>query len=240
LRRGIFHCLNDIYAAAAIPKAFAVSYALPGRPNAELLSEIISCVRDVASLSGCSITKQHTSFGNASATMTVAAVGVSETQAVLAQEGSVFIAGSDDFANERKRPLDDNACNQERRIREFAARSKNVAMKDVSGDGLGGALWQLTEREDVAITVSKEALSSLSRRAPIDNCLIDKNYSDYGDFINGFHGNNTKEIRSVLFFPAFFGPLVGLCSNDSLDALPRNEFKVIGVYSAGRSSLRIV
>jgi hypothetical protein len=240
VRRGLLHCVNDVYAAGATPKAFAISYALTGSPDIAWLAELNSNIEEVARFCRCRIAKRHTSFGSPFATMTVAVVGLAYKQHRKEESGIVFLAGSIDFAKMRKQKLDNKRCKKEIEIRKFIVQRGSALMKDVSGDGLAGALWQLSIRENANVCVLDSAIASLAPEAAIDDCSIDRNYADYADKIEGYDGKNTRLLRRALFRSAFFGPLVGLCPDAVATQTRGMDFKILGTYSSGNSRLRIV
>jgi hypothetical protein len=114
------------------------------------------------------------------------------------------------------------------------ARTVAGPKKDVSGDGLAGALIQLSRRDIVSISLWEENLLIL-RELHTENGLQEKNFLDYAGLIQGHY---CPSLRAKLFAPRVFGPIV--CLVDELTEVDPTISTIIGAFEAGRSNLRLI
>lgn len=236
LPKSILHALNDVFAAGGNPTTICVSYHLSGEPNLDLLLDLKRRVEFETEQMKVHLGKQHTSFGFPFDALTIACVGVRNAiYRPLSPGGLVALVGPLDYAA----PLgsrSDNWVEQLALLRTMSA-TPPPAMKDVSGDGLAGALAQLARRESVAISISAHKVEALCHCADLDDCALDRNYADFAPLIRNYGPIDTSRLRRALFVPGFFGPIV--CLDDDAANLSRAKAHIIGEFESGRAALSI-
>lgn len=237
LRLAVLHSINDIFAAGGLPDTICVSLHLADEPELSSLLALQRYLSAEAHSMKLTLGKQHTAFGNAFDAVTIASIGtIVQHLGALPTTGIVALCGSLDFAQPSVGPPID--CLAEIAERRHVASTPGIRMKDVSGDGLAGALLQLSVRENVSIQISRTALYSFCDKAELDNCSLDANYADFSGMIDGYHQSDCSVMRRIMFLPAFFGPLVCLAPSEFLHALPTAQ--KIGDFNLGRPQLALV
>jgi hypothetical protein len=235
---GILHALNDIYAAGGIPRSFSVSLTVPSETDTAALFEIGRAISECASMTKCTLGKLHTNRRENNAIMTTCAIGSRcNTATIVPVNGSVWLL--DELKDVSNTIVDSNNAAISRRlfVRELAATRISGPMKDVSGDGMAGAIYQLCVRHKVSITLFTNVLSTLIGYVALDSCNQDRNYNDYYSYIEGFADQNTSRMRHVLFEPQLFGPLV--CLVDGALDLREIQGVQIGSFASGQASIRL-
>lgn len=236
---GIFHALNDIYAAKSRPTTISASLTVPSNFEIDALLALGRTIKDCAKLANCMIGKLHTNRSDGSPTLTVCVIGSTPTPSeVLAPMGSIWIL---DELSDPQAAINGcclSALAARLTLREVASAKTRIQMKDVSGDGLAGALHQLSLRHRLSIRLNLTVLLSLVERTTLDACSRDRNYGDYADIIENFEFHNSSVIRHVLFEPQLFGPLV--CLTECEDGFPGVVGAIkIGTFTTGQTKLRI-
>ena len=233
---GIFHALNDIYAAKGVPRYFSAALTVPKDFSLESLLEVGAVVRSCADLARCSIGKLHTNRSEGIAMLTACVMGSGSSPSVpLPKKGSVWLL--DELKDPSSAIANFDLSRMPQRIKSRERADKvSIRMKDVSGDGLAGSLYQLCLRHNVSITLYPGVLSSLVSSAALDACSRDRNYGDYSNLIVGLEKHNSSVMRDVLFEPQIFGPLVCLTyKNADMKSLGGVE---IGKFTTGQTLLR--
>jgi len=235
---GILHALNDIYAAGGLPRFFSVSLTVPSETDTTALIEIGRAITECASMTKCALGKLHTNRRDNLATITTCAIGSRcRAATVLPANGIVWLLDELKGASNTIIELNNVAISRRICMRELATARISGPMKDVSGDGMAGAIYQICVRHKVSIALFANMLSSLIKYVVLDSCNQDRNYADYSSLIDGFLHQNTSRMRHVLFEPQLFGPLVCL-ADEGLD-LREVRGVQIGTFTSGQASLRL-
>jgi hypothetical protein len=235
---GILHSLNDVLAAGATPASVSLSLQLAETcawTDLERIEEVLSAFQRVAN---CGIAKVHTSQAGELSYVTAAVVGTNYSRRRLppSPAGILVLVGDVTIPKFPSDTARDAWITEALEDRRRAAGAFDGPMKDISGDGLAGALYQLAKAESCYIELNVDLLQEEAFDAPLDDCRRDRNYNDYGDLISNFDANNTAKIREVLFSPRFFGPIVCLSS-----ILPSGSpGREIGTYRSGEVGLACV
>jgi hypothetical protein len=229
----ILHSANDIFAANGIPSCFCVSLILPTETDCDELSIINSEIARVATLLDSQIAKIHTSRLPGVAVSTVAAFGKRAGRCdPIPASGVIRLIG--DYAGEPVRiPSGTVARNLSDRC--GAVAKLRGPKKDVSGDGLAGALCQLAKRHALDLAVSATAICSNVFGSA--SGVSERNYLDYAAQLQGLSGGPSLLLQR-LFCGRVFGPLV--CLTDILDVGDESVGPVIGHFKAGRGTVGIV
>lgn len=229
----VLHSMNDIFAANGVPLSFSVSMSLPSETDIDILSLVNQAIVDCAKIANCRIGKLHTSRAKGTPTATVcvngAPTGMTDRAAI---QGKVVLVGEHIIAS----------IAQERPYAEVAAIGIATRMqvvrtiagpkKDVSGDGLAGALFQLTKRNLVSIKLYERSLASLAQQN-VGEGDLERNFLDYAGSIGGSY---SPSLQTFLFSPRVFGPIV--CLVDELTELDPSTSPTIGTFEAGHNGLR--
>ena len=171
----ILHAVNDIYAARSRPTSISVSLTVPTSFDVNALHEIGATIKSCAEQINCTIGKLHTSRSDCPPTLTACAIGSSPIASLaLAPQGVVWLLDELSDPWEAIKTFDFLALEPRIFMREFAANRKGVQLKDVSGDGLAGTLYQLCLRHRLSINLNKNFLLSLVNQSALDACNRDK------------------------------------------------------------------
>lgn len=229
----ILHSINDIYAANGIPSSFSISLTLPLDADLDLLAEINIAIARCAQLCGCKVGKIHTSRVQGAPTATVSALGEEVVRnAVLPGAGAIWLVG-DCFVDSLD--FSESIIVSNLDVRRAAVTKMSGPKKDVSGDGLIGALYQMTLRHQVALCFWEDSLFAskpASERFP----SLERNYLDYAGFVDGL-GNVAPAMLELLFAAHVFGPLI--CLSDIATDVADVKGKIIGSFKAGEARLSV-
>lgn len=229
----ILHSMNDIFAANGIPLSFSLSMSLPPETDIDVLSCINQAIIGCAKLANCRIGKLHTSRMEGTPTATVCVNGQpTDMTAQAASRGKVVLVGGH-IASIAPYRLYTEAATTGLAIRMEIARTIAGPKKDVSGDGLGGTVLQLSKRNIVSIRLCERSLLSLSG-PQVEGRDLEKNFLDYAGLINGSY---SPALRTSLFAPRIFGPIV--CLVDESAKVDPSMSVTIGSFEAGHSSVRL-
>jgi hypothetical protein len=236
---GIFHALNDVYAAGSQPVFFSAAVTLPKSLNVHALVEVTESIRMSSVMSKCKLGKLHTNqIESGIPTLTVCAIGSPTLTERLTSSGFVWLLDSLADVDSAILTFDLSSFPSRLAMRESIALQIRKPMKDVSGDGLAGALYQLCLRHGLAMVLDKESLLSLIKCAPLDACARDRNISDYFTRIGGMSGCNSSRMRHILFEPQLFGPII--CLTDAREHPAVLDIAVkIGEFDVGKQEPRI-
>jgi hypothetical protein len=230
---GILHAINDIFAANGLPSWFSISMTLPLGTDIDMLAQINATIQECAKITGCAVGKLHTSRASVPSSVTTCVAGTSTgISSTVAAEGIVVLVGDSVIDSDPQRLLFD-AASVEIAKRRSLARTIAGPKKDVSGDGLAGSLLQLSRREMVSIELTGENLRLLPKIA-VPNADIEKNFLDYAAAMGD---SCVDEIRSQMFSPRVFGPIVCLAESDT--ELDTTASVIIGKFKLGGSAVRI-
>jgi thiamine monophosphate kinase len=223
----IVHSTNDLFAANGIPLWFSISMILPLGTDSDVLAQINSAIRNCAKMTGCKLGKLHTIRADGISSATVCVTGKSmDISSNLPKKGDVILVGNE-------APFNPSQLVSEVSVRKNAAKTIRGPKKDISGDGLAGALIQLTRRHQISIKLSKNFLRSVACNAPID-LSVERNFLDYAASIGS---EIPSTLLSHLFKPHLFGPLI--CLTDATAEIDRFNSTNIGTFESGGCSLRL-
>ena len=154
-----------------------------------------------------------------------------ETTAQAASHGKIALIG-EHIASTAPHRLYSEAATIGLATRMQIVRTIGGPKKDVSGDGLAGTLVQLSKRNIVSIRLCERSLLSLSR-PQVEDGDLEKNFLDYAGSISGSY---SLALRTTLFAPHVFGPIV--CLVDESAKVDPSVSLTIGSFETGQSSLR--
>ena len=235
----ILHSMNDVFAAGGMPTAFSLSLTLSGRPNLGKLQSLTAAISDFSIQSEVSIGKLHTTVDCHTSRATVACVGqLVSTHSTLPAEGGVWLVDSLKALAEAAPKTSPMWVRERLMSRRGAVECVPGPKKDVSGDGLAGAAYQLATQYHCAISLELSSFASQFAGSPVDSCTLDRNYADFSGLLHGFKGRDVAWLRSVLFEPQFFGPL--LCLSEYELRCATQSYRKIGSFVSGDRSVSII
>jgi thiamine monophosphate kinase len=230
----ILHSMNDIFAANGFPTSFSLSMILPPSTDSDTLSEINQAIFQCADIVPCNVGKLHTVRAEGTASATVSVIGrLTTNSSHLSKQGLVVLVGGPSGWKSATAKI---VATREVKARSFAATCIPGPKKDVSGDGLVGALYQLVLRHAISIEIEANAVPEVVPiPSDIESDLYDRNYLDYSPFLSGA----LSSVKYLPFFaPQTFGPLI--CLTDRAAVTVGDAHVVtIGNFREGDGSLRL-
>ncbi|MBB2964474.1 AIR synthase related protein [Methylobacterium sp. R2-1] len=236
VRMAILHSMNDIYAAGGRPSSFSISLTLPLTTDIEVLDTLGAEIKKIAELSGCRVGKLHTSRWDGRASITVSVVGeqISSSQ-IPSRQGRILLVGEVRIASSSS--LQDCGVSHALKLRDMAIERISGPKKDVSGDGLAGALYQLSVRHGLTLHVHTDTLHLNHLNLKQGNTADIKNYLEYSSRMHDLIKIDRRCCQAALFEPQFFGPLI--CLAEIGEDLNLPYFCEIGTFCIGDSIVRL-
>jgi hypothetical protein len=215
----LLHSMNDVFAADAYPLTVSISFMLTGQPKRPEMEGLSEALVNFANISGITIGKLHTSFDCEKSNVTIAVVGKTHKEGRLAnfETGSVYLLDSLRLPQQVISLINDRWVLDRLESRRWCVSRIPGAKKDVSGDGLAGAMVQMAIKHDYEVHLNASALAKSIIYAPLDSCHQDRNYADYADMLSGFDKVNNSKVRAALFEPQFAGPIVCFTRDNLID-----------------------
>jgi hypothetical protein len=237
--RAILHAANDIFAAGGEPTSFSLSLTLSGRPTLDSLRRLSRNIFEFSSTTRIEVGKIHTTLECHVSRATVAIVGkVIAPRVSLPRRGLVWLIDNLALSAVDLPSFDSEWRREALHTRRFSIENLPGVAKDISGDGLAGAAYQLAEQNQCDIFLELDELEGACGEVPLDSCTQDRNYGDFADRITGFRSRDRARLRAILFEPQFFGPLLILSAMSHI--APALRCKKIGTFSSGTGQLAVV
>jgi len=238
-RLAILHAMRDLQASFCHPTDISIAVRFDENKVESEIRELSYSLSDVCKASHTRVGKIHSLLGAGPTEITSAVVGkrMRRPQPIPVGEHDLVLLGEIDTGsgeNSRNwRDLLDNG--------RFILHSDEILLaKDVSGDGLAGALFQLAEDTSMSISVKLSSIPYSSGNVPLDDCNLDRNISDFESQISLETELNSLG-RAILMKPQFCGPLLAIVPRRLSEHKSFSEhYKKIGECAADGPHVEIV
>lgn len=238
-RLAFLHAMRDLHASFTNPTDFSASVRFDDSNLEHELREFSQSLSDIQSSTRAKVGKLHSFLGVGPTEVTVSVVGerLRELQLVQDNKYDLFMLGE----------IYTGTGDDERDWRlllshgELIAKSKEITLaKDISGDGLAGALVQISEDRNWIISLHLQDVPHSDTTVPLDDCNLDRNLADFEQTIKASNPL-TKLDRAILMKPQFCGAFLAvLPQNDDNGYLRNQGFVKIGACRAGAARIEVL
>lgn len=238
-RIAVLHAMRDLQASFCNPTDFSLSIRFDDRRVEAELEEFSISISDIAKASGARIGKMHSLLGQGPTEISVSVIGrrLRDSVPIDSRRHSLYILGR----------VETGEPSENRDWRELLVEGQTIAnsqtisfAKDVSGDGLAGALVQMSEDLGLDISLALEEVPYSNASVPLDDCNLDRNMTDFLSEIVSTRSVD-KMHRAILMTPQFCGPfLLIMPQGDNQSKWKNTGFVKIGECEVGTGKVEVM